>query len=120
MKEMVPKILDGSKIITNRAYSKFRAKCNEGDIMHLFTEMRTSQCEKIGDALVLEQEYWEFQEIPFENQIDYKVAPIRTMNWELFIKMDGFDNYQDFRNYFNKERYRDGILCYRFQLLSKK
>lgn len=118
MKKLVPKILAKQKFITNRAYTEFRVKCKSGDIMHLFTGMRTPNCQKIGDALIKERVYWEPQEIPIDTSSIANISPILMWTWEEFAKKDGFDNYNDFYNYFSQKRYKNGILCYRFELLT--
>ena len=120
-KEFVPKILAKQKFITNRAYSEFRAKCKKGDIMYLFTGMRTKNCEKIGDAIVKEVAYWRISEILlYKAEAKTKLSPLRDMTWDLFAFVDGFDDYYEFVDFFSSDKiYRNGILSYRFELITE-
>lgn len=117
MKENGPKILAGTKTITNRIASDFRMLCRPGDIMHLFTGMRTKNCVKLADAVVLRRSFWHGTYIPCKDNIgDY--TPIFTnMTWRKFIELDGFDNYNDFAVFFTRKQYEGGIYSYEFKLL---
>jgi hypothetical protein len=49
----VPLIESGQKGSTIRAYRSDGKVCRPGEVMHLFTGMRTKQCRKIGDRVCL-------------------------------------------------------------------
>lgn len=50
----VPSILDGTKRTTIRAYRVDKRDPKEGDLVPIFTGMRTKQCRRLGTARVLE------------------------------------------------------------------
>jgi hypothetical protein len=116
MKENGPKILAGTKTITNRIATDFRMLCRPGDIMHLFTGLRTKNVQSLGDAVVLRRSFWHSTYIPCKDNIgDY--TPIFTnLTWRKFIELDGFDNYNDFVKFFSHKRYEGGIYSYQFAI----
>lgn len=119
MEKLVPKILDKVKILTNRTATPFRAKCNVGDIMHCFTGLRTKNCQKIGDAKVIKRAKWNFESVPLYNYYtNSRVSPIKEITWGYFAKLDGFDTWQDFVDYFFFHKQRDlGFYCYLFEII---
>lgn len=117
MRENGPKILAGKKTITNRAATDFRMLCRPGDIMHLFTGMRTPNCVKLGDAECLRRSFWLPTYIPCKDNIDNYTPIFTNITWRAFIKRDGFDDYNDFVKYFSHKRYEGGIYSYEFKLI---
>lgn len=117
MKKLVPKILDGSKTITNRIATDFRMLCRPGDIMHLFTGMRTKNCQKLGDAKVIKRGFWLPTQTPIKGKINTYTQIISEMTWKKFIELDGFESYNDFVKFFNHKRYEGGIYSYLFEVI---
>ncbi len=117
MKEMIPRILDGGKRLTNRVASDFRWKLDKGGIMHCFTGLRTKNCVKVADAEVKRRAFWHPDWIPDRCGIKDHTPMFPTLTWEQFARMDGFDDFKDFNVYFQHKRYKEkGILCYAFAL----
>ena len=115
MEKMVPLILSGRKIITNRSATEFRGKCNVGDTMYIFTGMRTANCKRIGTAKVIKRVFWKFEDVPIL-QLFNKESPIKGLPWSRFSYRDGFESYPDFVLYFQKHKNRDlGFYCYKFE-----
>ena len=121
MKEMVPLIISGRKIITNRIATPFRQKLEVGGIMHMFTGMRTANCKKIGTAKVLDKVYWwkKHMAIPDNHFFNLRSeSPLTNVNWLKFSWIDGFNNFQAFYDYFmNRKGKADefGFVCYKFK-----
>ena len=123
MKEMVPMILSGRKIITNRIATPFRQKLEVGGTMHVFTGMRTPNCKRIGTAEVIEKANWKIYQIPHPDNhegVIYNMSPLKDMNWEQFAWIDGFDTYKykEFYDYFTThKKIADelGFVCYKFK-----
>lgn len=115
MKENGPKILAGTKTITNRVATDFRMLCRPGDIMHLFTGMRTPNCVKLGDGVVLRRSFWLPSYIPCKDNINNYTPIFTNLTWRKFIELDGFDSYNDFAKFFSHKRYEGGIYAYEFK-----
>jgi len=115
MKELAPKILDGSKVLTNRAATEFRGKLDVGGIMHCFTGLRTKNTRKICDARVINRIEWFNDWIPTNKTLFGPM--IRWITWNDFAKLDGFEQWEDFVKYFSHKRYDIGIYCYRFEVI---
>ncbi len=123
MKEMVPMIISGRKIITNRIATPFRQKLDVGGIMHLFTGMRTANCKKIGTAKLIDKGIWNNSALRFLDEeraarMWLDICPYMTKhkwNFTDFSYRDGFDNWNDFNLYFSNKRYDVGIICYLFE-----
>jgi len=123
MKEMVPHIISGRKIITNRIATPFRQKLDVGGIMHIFTGMRTANCKKIGTAKVLDKVYWHKKHmvVPdnhFFNLRKHGESPLTNVNWLQFSWIDGFNTFGEFYSYFNNRKGKAdefGFVCYKFQ-----
>ncbi len=114
MEKFVPMIMSGRKIITNRTASEFRSKCDVGDLMYIFTGMRTDHCKRIGTAKVIERVFWKFEQVP-EIFNYHNKSPIESQTWHSFSWRDGFNYYSNFKDYFRKHKNRDlGFYCYRF------
>lgn len=119
MKKMVPKILAKEKFLTNRSATEFRGKLDAGGIMHLYTGMRTKNCMKIGDAKVIQRVKWYFVNVPLYNvHADNRKSPIEKYSWSQFAKIDGFEKWYEFVDYFLFHKNRDlGFYCYLFKLI---
>ncbi|MCK5159112.1 MAG: hypothetical protein KAR08_08140 [Candidatus Heimdallarchaeota archaeon] len=120
MKEMVPMIIVGRKIITNRIATPFRRKLEVGGIMHIFTGLRTSNCKKIGTAKVIDKVYWTKNHMPGTEVAKLVSSPPleECDNSHDFAWIDGFDWYSDFYDYFiNRKGKADecGFVCYKFE-----
>jgi len=114
MEKMVPLIISGRKVLTNRSATEFRGKCNVGDKMYVFTGMRTANCKRIGTATVIERVFWKFEQVPIV-QLFSKRSPIKGLPWSRFSYRDGFDSFIDFKEYFRSHKNRDlGFYCYKF------
>jgi len=122
MKKMVPKVLSGEKFLTNRTASEFRGKLDVGGIMHLCTGSRTPNYQKLGDAVVIERVKWYFTSVPLYNYYALgRRSPIKKYDWLQFAKIDGFDKWYDFVDYFLLHKKRDmGFYCYLFKLLKEE
>lgn len=116
MKKLVPKILNGTKILTNRVATDFRGKLNVGGIMHLCTGIRTKNYQKICDAKVLMRFKWYNEWIP-TNRTQF-VPMFEWITWRDFAKLDGFDDYDQFVKFFSHKRYEIGIYCYQFEVIN--
>ena len=122
MKEMVPLIISGRKIITNRIATPFRLKLEVGGIMHLFTGMRTPNCQKIGTAKLVDKKIWYKHQMPTRHEIILWKAPLEGWTWENFAYRDGFNKYKDFYAYFMSHKVAadvHGFVCYKFELIKK-
>ena len=117
MKKLVPKVLAGEKIITNRIATQFRMLCDKGDIMHLFTGMRTKNCVKLGDALVVARVFWTQAWLPDRCRINDQTPMFPRFTWKEFAQMDGFDDFKDFFVYFSHKRYENGMYCWMFRIM---
>ena len=122
MKEMVPMILSGRKIITNRIATPFRQKLDVGGIMKMFTGMRTPNCKRIGTAPVVDRVFWWKTQLPTKTVIgeipDLWESPLQGYTWREFAYIDGFDSYEDFYDYFNNRKGKAdefGFACYKFE-----
>ena len=114
MEKMVPLIISGRKIITNRTASEFRDKCDVGDTMYVFTGMRTPNCKRIGTAKVVERVFWRFKDIASVWERN-ESSPLKEMSWRHFVWCDGFDFFVEFKEYFKNHKNRDlGFYCYKF------
>ena len=115
MEKMVPLIISGRKIITNRTASEFRGKCNVGDTMYIFTGMQTDHCKRIGTAKVIERVFWKYRQIPKIYNYHEK-SPLGGLTWRAFSYRDGFNYYANFKEYFKNHKNRDlGFYCYKFE-----
>jgi hypothetical protein len=136
MKELVPKLKNGTKTRTCRACTEYRLKCEKGDIMHIFTGLRTKKARKIFDAVLIQRFIWSNYDIPetkekaketyvvqhFEHLKDPQPVYIqgKKENWLEFAYRDGFENYEDFKEYFlNHPKDIDTFICYIFKKQSK-
>ena len=107
MKQFVNKILSGEKIHTIRRQRKYPIKLN--DRLVLYTGMRIkNKCTYIAEKTALYVANFEFDLIKV-NQTNLKRGRIKINNkimkgWSLLqlAKNDGFDNFQDFKNFFIK------------------
>lgn len=114
MEKMVPFIISGRKVLTNRSATEFRGKCNVGDKMYVFTGMRTANCKRIGTGIVVERVFWKYEDVPVV-QLFNKESPIKGLSWARFSYRDGFESYLDFVLYFKKHKNQDlGFYCYKF------
>jgi len=114
MEKMIPLIISGRKVLTNRSATEFRGKCNVDDKMYVFTGMRTANCKRIGTGIVVERIFWEFEDIfSMWNRLD--PSPLKDISWSHFVWCDGFDSLIDFKEYFRSHKNRDlGFYCYKF------
>jgi len=121
MKQFKDKILDGTKTITNRTATEFRGKINAGDIMHCFTGMRTSSCEKWCDSLVIERAKWEYEDVPvpvYTSIAKNTRSPFIQFTWYDFAMLDGFMRWYDFVDYFLSHKNRElGFYAYKFEVI---
>jgi len=99
-KQFVPMILDGSKTHTIRRRRKYPTK--EGSILSLYVGMRTKSCKLIA-------------EVPCENVIPVLIYPFQKRfaanildDFDTFVREDGFENTDDFFEFF--ERYEQDAL----------
>lgn len=114
MEKMVPMIISGRKILTNRSATEFRDKCSVGDTMYVFTGMRTSRCKRIGTAKAIERVFWRYEDIASMWERN-EPSPLIEMSWAHFVWCDGFDSFIDFKEYFRSHKNRDlGFYCYKF------
>ena len=103
-KQFAPKVESGEKRQTIRAIRKTPFK--EGDILYLYTGMRTRSCRKLGEAKALEvQSIAIIQSI--ENVLIDEIALDKEEIIEL-AKSDGFDSSYDFFGFF-AETYKEEI-----------
>ena len=103
------------KILTNRAKTKYREKCNVGDIIHCFTGLRTKNCKKLGDGIVKKKVHWNCLEIPLEGD-NYELSPLAKYTWKEFAYVDGFINYIEFWNYFMNHPTKSWeFICFEFE-----
>ena len=118
MKELAPKIINGTKRLTNRSATDFRGKLDVGGIMHCFTGLRTKNTQKICDAKVIQRVKWYFVQVPLHpDNIAYR-SPLEFLSWYDFARKDGFEKYQDFVDYFFFHKQRDlGFYCYLFEVI---
>lgn len=101
MKIMEELLLEGKKRRTSRAFSKFRDRCKIGDIMRIYTGLRTKNCKKLFNARVVEKLYWNIDDAPGDQKLAKKLeSPKKGETWEEFALRDGFDFYSDFLSYF--------------------
>lgn len=114
MEKMVPFIISGRKVLTNRSATEFRGKCNVGDKMYIFTGMRTANCKRIGTGNVIERVFWKYEDmVSIWNRHD--PSPLKEMSWGHFVWTDGFDLFMEFKDYFQNHKNRDlGFYCYKF------
>ena len=101
MEKLKSKLLDGTKTRTNRKLTEFRDKCDIGDIMHIFVNLRSPNCEKIFDRVVKETYYWDITEVPKTVlEAKNKESPRPDESWYQFAIRDGFSTYREFLDYF--------------------
>jgi hypothetical protein len=113
---LIPKILSGEKIITNRVLTPFREKCNAGDLMYMFEGLRTKDCFKFAIAKVISTVKWNSNDIPkeCEAELGVSISPLLYLKWTTFMRMDGFEKYDDFQAYFQGK----GMLkCFQFEII---
>ena len=96
-KEFSLKVESGEKCQTIRALRKDGRNPHPGQTLYLYTGMRTKYCRKLGEAVCKN-----VTQITIEENEDIIIG-ITTLNEvEKFIKTDGFDNIDDFYNFFRK------------------
>jgi hypothetical protein len=94
---MAPKILDGTKLSTIRSTKR----CNVGDVMQLYTGMRTKSCHKIRDVvcvgvasiIISRYSLWQLGET--EGNVCPSIAPLH--------EQEGFLNAFEMVEFFAKE-----------------
>lgn len=103
-KQFAPKILDGSKVMTVRQPRKVEPKI--GEVLHMYTGLRTRNCEKITSEHKLNGT----QSVDFliskskeEDWIDIDAfvdgAPLDQYQIEKFARADGFDSGHELAEY---------------------
>lgn len=97
-----PDVKSGKKRQTIRPHGKRRA--NPGDVLHLFTGMRTKKCERLGDATCLLALEIEIDTVAFWIVADRKIMS----DMEKVVRRDGFKNPAEFFAFF-REQYGEGI-----------
>ena len=103
-KQFAPKVESGEKRQTIRAIRNTPFK--EGDILYLYTGMRTRSCRKLGEAKALEvQSIVIIQSI--ENVLIDEIALEKEEITEL-AQSDGFDSSYDFFGFF-AETYKEEV-----------
>lgn len=97
-KQFVPKILAGQKFATIRQ----NAKCKPGDIMQLYTGMRTKSCELLAEKMCVDV-------LPiqvFEGGVGIPVDTKDTLKYAYYIghcpKMLGFDSIDELLGFYKK------------------
>lgn len=102
----VKKILDGVKILTTRVLTRHHAKLCVGNVMHVFTGLRTANSHKITDAIVMRR-WIGYVEIgvhhPFNLPIDE------------FALLEGFDSIDECVDWFLGKH--EKMICYRFKVV---
>lgn len=103
-KQFAPKILAGSKVMTVRQQRKVEPKI--GEVLHMYTGLRTRNCEKITSEYTLKG----IQSVDFlisksktEDLIDMDVfvdrVPLDRYQLEKFALADGFDSAHQLAEY---------------------
>jgi len=117
---LAPLILEGRKIKTTRLLTEFRLKCDVGDLMYLYTGLRTKHARKLGDALVVGRWIWNQAEIYNGKRIlEDKPSPT-GVSWSQFAYEEGFNNVGELVAFFNQKRYRDkDLITYEYRLKKK-
>ena len=113
------KLISGEKTRTNRPASEFREKCNVGDIMHNFINLRSPERERLFDAKVIERISWNILNAPItcsDDKAKTIKSPIPEESWYEFAIKDGFDHYLEFLGYFmfHPTKFLD-FFCYKFE-----
>ena len=101
-KEMKQPILDEIKNFTTREETPYRLKCGVGDLMYLYTGIRTKDAEKFGEAVVIKRWRWSIQ---FPKQ-----CPV-GLSWEDFSIAEGFKDFEGLKQFFLKK-----LITYQFEL----
>jgi hypothetical protein len=96
-KQLAPKVLSGEKPFTLRNLRLDRRDPKTGDMLYMFTGLRTKECQKFGEKLcrfaVNIKLSFNLVQIPNLRQIN---DPAKL---ELFSRFDGFDNYETFKKF---------------------
>jgi len=93
--------------------------------MHICTGMRTKNYEKLFDAIVVDKFIWNFDHVPVKEDADEYVVDQNGKEvfingeletWYEFAINDGFEDYNDFFNYFHHHKKKTEIfICYVFE-----
>lgn len=98
--EFVPLIHSGEKFQTIRS----GMRCQPGDTMHLFTGLRTKQCQRIGEAVCVETFPVMFRENSFHTGLNNKVIHMKDPDLLLaFAKADGFKTWDQCHEFFRQQ-----------------
>lgn len=113
MEKLKKNLIDGSKTRTNRRLTEFRDKCDVGDKMHIFINLRTPKAEKLFERVVGETYYWDISEIP-KTVLEAKntESPRPNESWYEFAIRDGFSTYREFLDYFMNHPKGIRFKCY--------
>ncbi len=95
-------ILSGHKRQTIRAIGKKR-HAKPGDILYLYTGMRTKNCQKIKTTTCISSEpcYIDITDTPYGNIYELFVSGEQVKGKEAFVKADGFKTADEFFTFFN-------------------
>lgn len=107
-----PDVKAGKKRQTIRLRGKRQA--HPGDVLHLFTGMRTKQCERLGDAPCLMVVDIDIDTRAHLTYIEEKVASMSIVNE--IARRDGFDGQAGFYSFF-RQQYGEGrhqMILYRW------
>ena len=99
-------ILDGVKTHTTREDTPFRRKCKVGDIMYMYTGVRTDKMNKFAEAKVVNIYVWK-TEFP-------ELCPIFPQDWDQFVWREGFNNLEELKDWFCKK-----LITYHFKVIKK-
>lgn len=95
--EFIPLIHSGDKFQTIRR----SMRCKPGETMHLFTGLRTKDCQRIGEAICQEVFPVMFRENSFHTGFNHKVSQMDNPDELLaFAKADGFSSWEDCHQFF--------------------
>lgn len=108
-------VMDRTKYWTTRIETPFRRKLKVGDIMYIYTGIRTKDAKKWGEAIIVRR-FRHFQKWLID-RYEKLQSPIPGVLLHDFIIAEGFTNKEEYINYFTQKQYKNKrLLSYQFEL----
>ena len=98
IKQLAPKVKDGSKRTTIRAYRKDGRNPRPGQTLYLYTGMRTKSCKKLREEICKHTE----QIVIDRHGINLKGDWLKSYDAMKVIRADGFDTFDEMLFHFVK------------------
>jgi len=115
---LIELVMNEIKIYTTRLETPYRLKLNVGDIIYIYTGIRTKSAKKWGEAIIIGR--WRYNQQYLVKQYRKGLSPIvdiGALNLVDFMKKEGFSERKEYLDYFTQKEYVDqDLITYKFKL----